>query len=159
MWTEQNVRSTAGQETSANSQSGHSILLCRVALHPENTDSQQPGLWEITGSGSYSATSVHTLTVCCKCIVSDQFLDIVQHILHVLADVRLGKYLFKFQCLICFYIHVTASIPKWETCSRLQAAAPPAPFSEAVLISMATAVPARRRVSLLQHCTTGHSQH
>lgn len=47
--------------------------------------------------------------------------------------------------------------PELETCSRLQAAASPAPLSGAVLTSMATAVPARRRVSLLQHCDTEHT--
>lgn len=42
-------------------------------------------------------------------------------------------------------------LPEWVICSRLQAAASPALLSGAVLISMATAVPASRRVSRLQH--------
>lgn len=40
---------------------------------------------------------------------------------------------------------------------RLHAAAPPARLSGAVLISIATAVPARRRASLLQLCETKHN--
>lgn len=48
------------------------------------------------------------------------------------------------------------SLPKWMTCKRFHAAAPPAGLSGALLISMATAVPARRRVSLLQLCEIKH---
>lgn len=45
MWTEQDVRSTAGQEAPAHSQPVHAVLPCRAALHLESTNSQQPGLW------------------------------------------------------------------------------------------------------------------
>lgn len=47
-------------------------------------------------------------------------------------------------------------LPWRETCSRHQAAAAPASLSDAVLISIATAVPAKRRVSLLEHWRIGH---
>lgn len=56
-----------------------------------------------------------------------------------------------------FFFSVGGCIPKWETCKRLHAAAPPIWLSGALLISMATAVPARRRVSLLQLCETKHA--